>query len=105
MTAGRQNDGAERLDATVHGVVQGVGFRMWVARTASRADLTGWVRNEPDGSVRCVVEGPRAALDELLGRLRVGPASAAVTRVDATFAPPTGGFDGFRIRAGGHPGD
>ena len=95
----------ERLDATVHGMVQGVGFRMWVARTATRAGLTGWVRNEHDGSVRCVAEGPRAVLDELLSRLRSGPSNAFVQRVDVTFGPAAGGFDDFRIRAGGHSGD
>jgi acylphosphatase len=101
MTAGA----IERLDAIVHGMVQGVGFRMWVARTAPRLGLTGWVRNEPDGSVRCVAEGPRADLDELLARLRAGPSSAFVQRVDATFGPATGAFVDFGIRPGGHSGD
>ena len=99
------SDGIERLDATVRGMVQGVGFRMWVARTAPRLGLTGWVRNEPDGSVRCVAEGPRVDLDELLARLRSGPSSAVVHRVDATFGAASGSFADFRIRAGGHSGD
>jgi acylphosphatase len=94
-----------RLDATVRGFVQGVGFRMWVLRTASRLGLTGWVRNEPDGSVHCVAEGPRADLEELLRRLEAGPGSATVDRVDSRFEVATGAFDGFAIRSGSHPGD
>ena len=43
-----------RLDALVSGWVQGVGFRIFVARIAGQLGLTGWVRNEPDGRVRTV---------------------------------------------------
>ena len=49
----------ERLDATVRGRVQGVGFRYMVLEEAHRLGLAGWVANEPDGSVRCVAEGTR----------------------------------------------
>jgi acylphosphatase len=94
-----------RLDATVRGNVQGVGFRMWVLRTASRLGLSGWVRNEPDGAVRAVAEGPRADVEELLKRLRVGPESAWVSSVQERWEAPTGGFDGFAIRSGSHSGD
>lgn len=94
-----------RLDATVRGHVQGVGFRMWVLRTASRLGLRGWVRNEPDGAVRTVAEGPRADLEELLKRLRTGPDNAWVSGVQERWEPPTGSFDQFTIRSGSHPGD
>jgi acylphosphatase len=95
----------ERLDATVHGRVQGVGFRYYVIRQAARFDLTGWVANEPDGSVRCVAEGPRAALDALLEALEQGPAGAFVDRVSTGWGPATGGFSSFDVRSGGHRGD
>jgi acylphosphatase len=97
--------GHARLDATVHGHVQGVGFRMWVRRTASGLGLSGWVRNEPDGGVRTIAEGPRADVDELLKRLRSGPESAWVSGVQEHWEPATGSFDGFTIRSGSHPGD
>jgi acylphosphatase len=93
------------FDVRIRGRVQGVSFRWYAEQEAARLGVTGWVRNEPDGSVRCVAEGPRADLDELLARLRSGPSSAVVQRVDATFGAATGGFPDFRIRAGGHPGD
>lgn len=96
---------SERLDATVHGSVQGVGFRWFVQRWAARLGLTGWTANEPDGSVRVVVEGSPAALDEMAAALRQGPSGASVSRVDAQRAPATREFRGFEIRAFGHRGD
>lgn len=95
----------KRLDATARGRVQGVGFRMFVADAADRAGLTGWVANEGRDSVRCVAEGPEAALAELLEALRNGPSGARVDRVDAGWATATGAFSSFSIRAGSHSGD
>ena len=94
-----------RLVATVHGRVQGVGFRWFVQRTARRLELHGWTANQPDGSVHVVAEGPRAVLEELAEELHRGPAGAAVERVDVRHTAPTGEFDGFAIRAGAHRGD
>jgi acylphosphatase len=95
----------ERLEATVRGRVQGVGFRWFVVRVADGLGLRGWVANEPDGSVRCVAEGPRQALDGLLASLREGPPGARVDHVGETWSVPTGRFDGFDVRSGGHRGD
>lgn len=96
---------SKRLDATVHGRVQGVGFRWFVRRNAARLGLIGWVANEASGSVRVVAEGEASAVDRLLVDLHEGPPGAEVDRVDAAFAPPTTEFTGFEIRARGHPGD
>ena len=95
----------ERLDATVRGRVQGVGFRYFVIHRAMDLDLTGWVANEPDGSVRCIAEGPRPALEQLLGSLETGPAGAFVERVTTAWGPATEGFRSFDVRSGGHRGD
>ena len=95
----------ERLDATVRGRVQGVGFRYFVIRRAMSLGLTGWVSNEADGSVRCIAEGPRASLDALLQALEDGPAGAMVDRVMTVWGPATGGFASFDVRSGGHRGD
>ena len=68
-------------------------------------DLTGWVANERDGSVRCVAEGPRAALDGLLKALETGPSGALVERVTTAWGPATRAFSSFDVRSGGHTGD
>jgi acylphosphatase len=99
------SDEVARFEATVHGHVQGVGFRYFVRRRASNLGLMGWVANEPDGTVRCVAEGPASVLDELLAALDAGPPGARVSRVDAVRGEATGRFDGFRVRATGHSGD
>jgi acylphosphatase len=94
-----------RLEAVVHGRVQGVGFRIFVVRAARRLGLVGWVANDPSGRLRCVAEGPRPGLDTLLAELREGPPGAWVERVDAAWSPATGSFSAFDVRSGWHSGD
>lgn len=94
-----------RLDATVHGMVQGVGYRIFVLDAARRLDVTGWVTNEPNGVVRVTVEGERVMLEQLLEELERGPAAALVERVGRVWMPATGEFSGFAIRSGWHGGD
>ncbi len=50
---------------TVHGRVQGVGFRWSTRRVAGELNLAGWARNRPDGSVEAWAQGSRRALEEL----------------------------------------
>jgi acylphosphatase len=97
--------GRQRIEASVHGDVQGVGFRWFVRRQAASLALDGWVANAPDGSVRVVAEGPAAAIDELLVVLRQGPPAARVDRVEVQRTSSTGRLHGFEIRAGAHRGD
>ena len=97
--------GSVRLEATVHGRVQGVGFRFFVRREARRLGLTGWVANEHDGTVRTVAEGPEGAIDALETALRNGPPGAWVERVSVVRMPGAGRFDGFVVRPAGHRGD
>ena len=94
-----------RLDATVIGRVQGVGFRYFVLRSGMELDLRGWVANEADGSVRTLAEGPRPRLEALLADLRSGPPAATVEHVVVAWGPATGGLGPFSIRSGGHRGD
>jgi acylphosphatase len=97
--------GVARIEATVEGVVQGVGFRWFVWRTAERLNVLGWVANRSDGAVELVAEGPPLALDALVSALRTGPPGASVAEVSVRRLPPTGRFRGFEIRSGGHSGD
>lgn len=105
MTSGLRPDTRRRLDASVRGVVQGVGFRWFVVREATALGLEGWVANAPDGSVRVVAEGLPADLDALAAALRRGPAASWVSGVEERRGPPQGGLGPFRIRSGSHPGD
>ena len=95
----------ERLEATIRGRVQGVGFRYFVVRRAMELGLVGWVANIPDGRVRAVAEGPPDALDAFEAALNDGPVGAIVEAVDAVRMPATGAFDRFAVRSGAHSGD
>ena len=87
-----------RLVARILGRVQGVGFRYYVTHLARQLGITGWVRNEPDGSVLVIAEGPRKTLEELLEHLHKGPPAARVRHVAYAWEPATGEFDTFTIR-------
>lgn len=88
----------ERLAAQVTGRVQGVGFRYFTRKTATRLGLTGWVRNEPDGSVELVAEGSREALEDLLEALEQGPPASRVDHVRPYWSEAAGAFNSFRVR-------
>ncbi len=64
------------------GRVQGVYFRVWTRDQASRLGLTGWVRNDADGSVSALIAGPESAVAAMLERFWQGPAGAAVSGVE-----------------------
>jgi acylphosphatase len=95
----------ERLDATVRGRVQGVGYRVFVLREAGYLGLAGHVANMPDGSVHVVAEGPRPDLEALLERLEEGPPAGYVDRVLTRWEPARGLRPGFRIETGARTGD
>ena len=84
-------------DVVVHGEVQGVFFRDSCRTEARSAGVTGWVRNEHDGSVRAHVEGSPDAVESVLAWLRYGPRAARVHHVDVEPAQPEG-HAGFEVR-------
>ncbi|MBN2502025.1 MAG: acylphosphatase [Anaerolineales bacterium] len=89
---------AARLQATVSGRVQGVGFRYFVLDAANSLDLTGWVRNRRNGDVEVLAEGERPDLEALLRRLNRGPSSSYVQDVKHRWEAANGEFERFRIR-------
>ena len=82
----------------ITGQVQGVGFRFWTLEQARRLELTGYVRNAPDGSVEVWAVGEPDVLKDLHDLLWRGPPGARVTSVEdlppRSDPPPTG----FEIR-------
>jgi acylphosphatase len=88
----------QQLHAIVHGRVQGVSFRASTLDHALELGLTGWVRNQSDGTVEVTAEGDRDTLESLAAFLNQGPNAARVTRVDLDWRPATNGFTHFGIR-------
>ena len=88
---------SQQLVVQVRGRVQGVGFRYFVRTAAKRLQICGWVRNESNGCVSVVAEGPRPQLMLLVRALRVGPSLATVQDVQYSWHEATGAFEGFTI--------
>ena len=86
-----------RYDVRFTGRVQGVGFRYSTVTVAERHRVHGWVRNEADGSVRCLVEGEPAEVERFIADIqRVMEGNIRDTNVAKTDA--TGEFEGFSVR-------
>jgi acylphosphatase len=86
-----------RVRAVAHGRVQMVGFRAFVIRHAGDAGLSGTVRNEPDGTVATVLEGPRPIVERMLDLLREGPSYARVDRLDVEYSAPSGNLPAMMV--------
>jgi acylphosphatase len=87
-----------RARAVVRGRVQGVAFRVSARREAARLGLTGWVRNQADGSVALEAQGARETVEALLAWCRRGPPGARVSGVEEDWLAPQDGEDEFEIR-------
>lgn len=81
----------------VVGTVQGVFFRAGCAEEAARLEVSGWVSNEPDGSVAGHFEGASDRVDALVDWCRTGPPRAQVGRVEVTEVE-NAGCQGFETR-------
>lgn len=87
----------KRLCLIIHGSVQMVGFRFSTRRKASSLELTGFIRNLPDGTVEVVVEGEKERLEELLQFCRKGPVFARVDKIDIRWEEYKNEFARFTI--------
>jgi len=81
----------------VRGRVQGVGFRWFVEREAKTLGISGWVRNNSDGSVEVLGSGTQEQLSGLRSRLRQGPRASRVDNVEEAEAEAVAGLNTFRI--------
>ena len=86
-----------RLQVFYSGRVQGVGFRYTVKSLAPGYELTGAVRNLPDGRVELLAEGERAELDTFQEAVRESGLKRFIEREHAAWGQPQGTFRGFEI--------
>jgi acylphosphatase len=96
----RAEEGVNQVCAhvLVSGLVQGVGFRAWTDREASRLGLHGWVRNVDDGRVEAVFQGPEDLVERMLRSVERGPVSARVAGVETSRRPADPGLGAFTVR-------
>lgn len=82
----------------ISGRVQGVGFRWFTEREATRLRVHGYVRNLDDGRVEVLAQGDAKTLNELESRLRNGPGAAAVAAVERQEVPVDTSLRSFQVR-------
>jgi len=87
-----------RVVVIVKGHVQGVCFRQYTQQTAILHNVTGWVRNLPDGNVAGCFEGEEKDVRALIDWCRRGPEWARVEEVLVENEPYRGEFSGFNVR-------
>ncbi|HPD56965.1 MAG TPA: acylphosphatase [Smithellaceae bacterium] len=88
----------KRIHVLISGRVQGVFFRAETQRTATGLNLTGWVRNLPDGRVEAVFEGEDANVDKMLAWCQHGPPAARVQEVIFDDQTYSGEFSNFGVK-------
>ena len=86
-----------RRRVTAHGNVQGVFFRDSTREEAGRRGVSGWVRNNPDGTVSAVFEGEPDMVEAMVWFVRDGPGSSDIGRVDVDEEEPEG-LSAFEVR-------
>ncbi len=87
-----------RAHVIVAGKVQGVFYRAETASRARSLDVTGWVRNLPDGRVEAVFEGEQNNVEKMIDFCCRGPPNAYVVNVDVKRQEWRGEFKNFTIR-------
>src|SRR5260221_8473616 len=88
----------QELHAMVRGQVQGVGFRYFVVQKAQSLGLRGYARNESNGDVEVLAQGPRPALERLLTLLWRGPSPAPGREGEKGWREPTQNIKGVYLR-------
>lgn len=88
----------ERFYLRFTGRVQGVGFRFFTAMNAERCQLTGWVKNMPDGSVTAEVQGTRLQIGKFLSLIQQGNRFIRIDQIKKEARPLAEGEKQFHVR-------
>lgn len=86
-----------RVHVLVSGRVQGVFFRQETRSRAKALNVSGWIRNLPNGKVEAVFEGEKEAVEKLVEFCRRGPRGARVDGVEVEWSSFRGESNSFRI--------
>ncbi len=81
----------------ISGRVQNVGFRYFTVHVANELNISGYVKNEPSGSVFIEAEGDDGSLDTFVSRCKIGPNWARVDHMDVQETPLMN-YTGFSVK-------
>jgi acylphosphatase len=82
----------------VHGDVQGVSYRYFARTEAKKLELTGWAKNEHDGTVSVFIQGDGVKVGEFLEWAKLGSPMAEVGTVEVSEAEVNDSFKGFEVK-------
>ena len=88
----------KRAKIIVNGLVQGVGFRYFVLRSAENLNLKGYTQNLFTGEVLTVVEGEESLIQELVKQLKIGPSRSHVVNCAVDWSDNKNEFKIFEVR-------
>lgn len=86
------------LKIKVSGMVQGVGFRYFIARAAYELDLKGYVKNLFNGDVEIYAEGRKEYLEDLAKKAKLGPSHSRVDDIRIQWLDFQNKYNKFEIR-------
>lgn len=86
-----------RAHIIVEGNVQKVFYRLKTRDEAIELGLTGWIKNQKDGTVEAVFEGPENLVKEIILWCKSGPKLAQVKNLKVTYEKATNDFKDFTI--------
>lgn len=82
----------------IGGRVQGVGFRYFTQHKARELNISGWVRNTPDGKVEIEAEGDDQNMETFIDWMKIGPARAVIKLFSVSEITPLRNFTNFSVR-------
>ena len=97
MLSPEKSSSRRRLTVLYSGRVQGVGFRYTTKTVATGFDLTGTVRNLPDGRVELIAEGSRSELEEFRTAILDAGLAGFIRDEQVIWADAKNEFRGFEI--------
>ena len=87
----------KRLHVLFEGIVQGVGFRFTTEHISRHFEVTGCVRNLPDGKVEMIADGEESVLKDFLKAVCEGPMGSFIRDFQTAWQEPENKFSRFYI--------
>jgi len=72
----------QSIHIIISGRVQGVSFRSFTKSAADNLNISGWVKNLPDGSVEALATGAKKDIEKLISELKTGPPASKVDNIE-----------------------